>query len=35
MELDFLNSSDDIIYGDLEEIPPDHEKYSGGIEPEI
>ena len=34
MELDFLNSSYDIIYGDLDEITPDHKKVSGEIKPE-
>ena len=34
MELGFLNSSNDIISGDLDKTPPDHGKVSGEIEPE-
>ena len=34
MELGFLNSSNDIIYGDLDENLPDHDEISGEIEPE-
>ena len=34
MNLGFLNSSDDIISGDLGEIPPNCDKVSGEIEPE-
>ena len=34
MELFFLNSSNDIISGDLDEITPNHNKVLGGIEPE-
>ena len=34
MELGFLNSSNDIIYGDLDKIPPDQDKFYGEIEPE-
>ena len=29
MELDFLNSSNDTISGDLGEIPPDHNFFQG------
>ena len=29
-----LNSSNDIIYGDMDEIPPDQDKVSGDIETE-
>ena len=35
MELVFLKSSNDIIYGYLDEITPDHDKVSGDIELEI
>ena len=35
MGLGFLNYSNDNIYGDLDEIPPDHNEVSGYIEPEI
>ena len=34
MELGFINSSNDIISGDIDEIPPDHGKVSGEIEPD-
>ena len=34
MGLGFLNYSNDTIYWDLDEIPPDHNKVSGYIEPE-
>ena len=34
MDLGFLKSSNDIIYGDLDEITPDHDKVSAEIEPE-
>ena len=34
MGLGFLNYSNDIIYGDLDEILPDHNEVSGYIEPE-
>ena len=33
MELVFLNSSNGIIYGYLDEVQPDHDKVSGEIEP--
>ena len=33
MELWFINSSNEIIYGELDEIPPDQDKVSGEIEP--
>ena len=34
MELSFINSSNDIIYGGLNKILPDNDKVSGEIEPE-
>ena len=34
MELGFLNSSNDIIYDEIDEIPPDNDKVTGNIEPE-
>ena len=34
MELGFINSSNNIISGYLDEIPPDHNEVSGYIEPE-
>ena len=34
MELGFLNSSNDIIYDEIDEIPPDNDNVSGKIEPE-
>ena len=34
MGLGFINYSNDIIYGDLNEITPDHNEVAGCIEPE-
>ena len=34
MEVEFLNSSNDIISGELDDILPDQDKVPGEIEPE-